>query len=105
MKIPLWARRFANHQQASTLICGLVQLVIANIWVGYASGTETLFVWFASGHEVAFYLSLSPAICMLLISTVLKPYPRSHVYHPPLRKQKDQEQNAMYGRDDDAPHR
>lgn len=102
---PSGIRRFTDHQQAGTLICGLVLLMIADIWAGYAFGTETLFVWLAKGHEVAFYLCLAPAMGMLLISTILKPYARSNVYHPLLRKQQDQERDARYGRDDDAPQR
>ena len=102
---PSRIRRFADHRQCGTLICGLVLLVIADIWAGYASGTETLFVWLAKGHEVEFYLCLAPTMGMLLVSTILKPYPRANVYHPPLREQQDRERNARYGRGDDATQR
>lgn len=93
-----WIRRFSDHQQANTLMCGLALLLVADAWAGYASGTQTLLVWLAEGHEVLFYLCLAPTAAMLLISTILKPYPRSDVYHPALREQQDQERDEMYGR-------
>jgi hypothetical protein len=40
---------------------------------------------------------------MLLLTAILKPYPRSDVYHPFLRKQQDQVRDAVYGRDDHMP--
>ena len=103
-KKPSWMRRFTDQQQASTLMCGLALLMVADAWAGYASGTQTLLVWLADGHEVLFYLCLAPTAIMLLISTILKPYPRSDVYHPLLRKQQDQERDAMYGRGDTTPN-
>ena len=102
-KNPSWVRRFSDHQQAGTLMCGLALLLIADAWAGYASGTQTLLVWLADGHEVPFYLCLAPTAIMLLITTNLKPYPRSDVYHPLLRRQQDQERDAMYGRGDKTP--
>lgn len=93
-----WIRRFSDHQQANTLMCGLALLLVADAWAGYASGTQTLLVWLAEGHEVLFYLCLALTAAMLLISTILKPYPRSDVYHPALRKQQDQQLDEMYGR-------
>lgn len=103
-KNPSFVRKFSNHQQAGTLMCGLALLLIADAWAGYASGTQTLLVWLADGHEVPFYLCLAPTAIMLLINTILKPYPRSDVYYPALRKQQDQERDAMYGRGDKTPY-
>jgi hypothetical protein len=33
-------------------MCGLALLLITDTWAGYASGTQTLLVWLADGHEV-----------------------------------------------------
>lgn len=103
-KNPSWVRRFSDHQQAGTLICGLAFLLIADAWAGYASGTQTLLLWLADGHEVPFYLCLVSTATVLLITTILKPYPRSDVYHPLLRKQQDQERDAKYGRGEKIPY-
>lgn len=102
-KNPTWIRKFCDHRQPGTLMCGLALLLTADAWAGYASGTQTLLLWLADGHEVPFYLCLAPTAIMLLITTILKPYPRSDVYHPLLRKQQDQERDAMYGRGDKMP--
>lgn len=97
---PSAIRKSAEHRQSGTLISGLVLLMIADIWAGYASGTDTLLLLLARGHELAFYLSLAPTMVVLLIWASLRPYPRDNIYHPTLRKQQDQERAAIYGRGD-----
>ncbi|WP_422422179.1 hypothetical protein [Pseudomonas sp. GZD-222] len=94
-----WLRKLIDQQQAGTLIVGLVMLIIADIWAGYASGTETLILWLARGNELPFYLCLAPTLSTLLIFTILKPWPRAYVYHPSIRRQQDQERKAMYAPD------
>ncbi|UPT38506.1 hypothetical protein [Pseudomonas amygdali] len=49
---PSAIRKSAEHRQAGTLISGLVLLMIADIWAGYASGTDTLLLLLAQGHEL-----------------------------------------------------
>lgn len=94
-------RRHTEHQQIGTLVCGLVLLTMADIWAGSASGTETLLLMLAKDQELPFYICLSLAMAVLLIWASLRPYPREGIYHPTLRKQQDQEQDARYGRGDD----
>lgn len=98
-KNSIWIRKLFDQQQAGTLLTGLVLLIVTDIWAGYASGTETLILWLASGHEIPFYLCLAPALFTLLIFTILKPWPAAYAYHPPLRRQQDQERKEMYGTD------
>lgn len=98
-KYAIWIRKLNDQRQATSLLIGLMLLTISDIWVGYASGTETLILWFARGHEVPFYLYLALAIFPLPVFSILKPWPRAYAYHPHLRRQKDQERKEMYGSD------
>jgi len=98
-KHSIWIRKLIEQQQAGTLIIGVVLLMITDIWAGYSSGTETLILWLARGHEVPFYLYLALALFILPIFTILKPLPTAYVYHPRLRRQQDQERKEMYGTD------
>lgn len=90
-KNAIWTRKLNDQRQATTLLIGLLLLTISDIWAGYASGTETLILWLARGYEVPFYLYLALAIFTLPVFSILKPWPRAYVYHPHLRRHKDQE--------------
>ncbi|WP_095113016.1 hypothetical protein [Pseudomonas sp. Irchel 3H7] len=98
-KNSIWIRKLNDQRQATTLLIGLVLLTVSDIWVGYTSGTETLILWLARGHEVPFYLYLALAIFILPIFSILKPWPRAYAYHPQLRRKQDQERKELYGSD------
>lgn len=97
-KNSIWIRKLNDQRQATSLLIGLVLLTISDIWVD-ASGTETLILWLARGHEVPFYLYLALAIFTLPVFSILKPWPRAYVYNPRLRRQEDQERKELYGSD------
>lgn len=98
-KNSLWIRRLNDQQQASTLIIGLLLLITTNTLTGYASGTETVILWFTKGYEELFYLCLALISVPLLMCTILKPLPSHYTYHPMLRRKQDQERKELYGPD------
>ncbi|MNR36995.1 hypothetical protein D3C85_1549750 [compost metagenome] len=98
-KNSIWIRSLNDQRQAATLMIGLLLLIIANISAGYTSDTDTLILLVAQGHEVPFYLCLAFIFVTLPIFTILKPWPSAYVYHPRLRRQKDQERKELYGSD------